>query len=157
MSRDCLLLALDRIPRYASLLGLLGLIGVVGVIVVLRDPSRLENFRPFMPHGWPRLLATMGFTYVAFEGYEVIAQAGDEAIDPRRTLPKAMIYSVCIVTITYVLVAFATVVAIPHGAVGTVGPIWEWLGQFREKAFGEAISRLFVHRGLGNFLLTDGG
>ena len=47
----------------------------------------------------------MGFTYVAFEGYEVIAQAGDEAIDPRRNLPKAMIYSVCIVTTIYILVA----------------------------------------------------
>ena len=38
-----------------------------------------ENFNPFMPHGWSKLLMTMGFTYVAFEGYEVIAQAGDEA------------------------------------------------------------------------------
>ena len=72
-------------------------IGVVGVITVIKDPSRLENFTPFMPEGWSKLLITMGFTYVAFEGYEVIAQAGDEAIDPRRNLPKAMIYSVCIV------------------------------------------------------------
>ena len=62
-----------------------------------------------MPEGWTSLLVTMGFTYVAFEGFEVIAQAGDEAIDPQRNLPKAMIYSVMIVTFIYVLVAFATV------------------------------------------------
>ncbi|MFC1462547.1 amino acid permease [Verrucomicrobiota bacterium] len=71
-------------------------IGVVGLIVVARDPSRLQNFTPFMPAGWGKLLGTMGFTYVAFEGYEVIAQAGDEVVDARRNLPKAMIYSVLI-------------------------------------------------------------
>src|SRR5690606_1461498 len=61
-------------------------IGIVGLVVVKNDPSRLENFRPFMPAGWGKLLITMGFTYVAFEGFEVIAQSGDEAIEPRRNL-----------------------------------------------------------------------
>ena len=48
----------------------------------------------------------MGFTYVAFEGFEVIAQAGDEAIEPRKNLPKAMIYSVFFAGTTYVIVGF---------------------------------------------------
>ena len=87
------------------------LIGVLGVIAVVRDPSRLANFDPFLPNGWSVLFVTMGITYVAFEGFEVIAQAGDEAINPRKNLPKAMLYSVCIVTVTYVAVAFAAVVA----------------------------------------------
>jgi len=87
-------------------------IGVVGVVVAVRDPSRLANFRPFMPYGWARLLGAMGLIYVAFEGFEVIAQAGDETIDPKHNVPKAMLYSVLIVTITYAMVAFATVVAI---------------------------------------------
>ena len=67
------------------------LIGAVGIFVALRDPVRFQNFRPFMPFGWSKLLITMGFTYVAFEGYEVIAQTGDEAIDPKQNLPKAML------------------------------------------------------------------
>ena len=126
-------------------------IGVVGVIAVIKDPSRLANFTPFMPKGWSQLLVTMGFTYVAFEGYEVIAQAGDEAIDPRRNLPKAMIYSVCIVTIIYILVAFATVVSVKTGTQGVEGPAWQWIGSFHEKGFGEAVSRLMP---FGNFILT---
>ena len=52
---------------------------------------------------------------MAFGGYEVIAQAGDETIDPRQNIPKAMLYSVLIVSFTYVLVAFATVVAVKAG------------------------------------------
>jgi amino acid transporter/nucleotide-binding universal stress UspA family protein len=126
-------------------------IGVVGIFVALRDPFRFQNFKPFLPYGWSKLLVTMGFTYVAFEGYEVIAQTGDEAIDPRRNLPKAMIYSVFVVTISYVAVAFATIVAVRAGSPGIVGQPWQWIGQFRERGFGEAISRLMP---MGNLLLT---
>ncbi|MHC4289432.1 MAG: amino acid permease [Planctomycetota bacterium] len=129
-------------------------IGVVGVITVIKDPSRLENFRPFMPEGWSKLLVTMGFTYVAFEGYEVIAQAGDEAIDPRRNLPKAMIYSVCIVTVIYILVAFATVVSVKSGTQGVEGPAWKFVGSFGEEGFGEAVARMIAYKNIGNIILT---
>ncbi len=126
-------------------------IGIIGLIVAVKDPSRLQNLNPFLPYGWSKLFITMGFTYVAFEGYEVIAQAGDEVIDPKRNLPKAMIYSVFIVTFTYVLVAFASLVAVKAGSPGVTGLPWEWIGNFKEKGFGEAISRLIPY---GNFLLT---
>ncbi len=101
--------------------------------------------------GWNKLLITMGFTYVAFEGFEVISQAGDETIDPRKNLPRAMLLSVFIVTITYVLVAFATVISVKTGSPGIEGEAWKWIGQFKEKGFGEAVSRLMP---FGNFFLT---
>ncbi len=129
----------------------LAFIGVVGIIVAVRDPSRLQNFSPFLPGGWSKLLVTMGFTYVAFEGFEVIAQAGDETIDPKQNIPKAMLYSVFAVTITYVVVAFATVVAVKAGSPGVEGAPWVWIGSFKEKGFGEAVARLMP---MGNFLLT---
>jgi len=124
------------------------LIGIIGIVKAIHDPSRLQNFVPFLPHGWPRLLVTMGFTYVAFEGYEVIAQAGDETINPKRNLPKAMLYSVLIVTLTYVAVSFATVVAVKAGSPGIDRAPWEWIGQFREKGFGHAVARLMPFAGL---------
>ncbi|MGC9364816.1 MAG: APC family permease [Fidelibacterota bacterium] len=127
------------------------LIGIVGIMVVSNDPSRLQNFKPFMPKGWGKLLVTMGFTYVAFEGYEVIAQAGDEAIDPKKNLPKAMIYSVFIVILTYIGVAFATVVSIKAEILGTDTAVWEWIGNHGERGFGEAIAHLMP---FANFLLT---
>ncbi|MFO7865683.1 MAG: amino acid permease [Candidatus Aminicenantes bacterium] len=126
-------------------------IGGIGIAVVAADPSRLNNFTPFLPLGWDKLLVTMGFTYVAFEGYEVIAQTGDETIDPKRNLPKAMIYSVVIVTFTYVAVAFASIIAVKAGSPGVEGAPWQWIGGFKERGFGEAVSRLLP---MGNFLLT---
>ena len=126
-------------------------IGLIGIYVIFKDPQRLQNFTPFLPYGWSRLLITMGFTYVAFEGFEVIAQAGDETIEPRKNLPKAMLLSVFIAGITYVAVSFATVVAVKAGSTGVEGAPWEWIGSFRERGFGEAVGRLLP---MGNFLLT---
>jgi len=126
-------------------------IGLVGLVVAVRDPSRLQNFQSFLPFGWSRLFITMGFTYVAFEGFEVIAQAGDEAIEPKKNLPKAMLYSVYVVGITYMMVAFATVISVKAGSPGVTGEPWQWIGSFRERGFGEAVARLIP---FGNFLLT---
>ena len=131
---------------------LLAFIGVIGIVVAVKDPERLQNFKPFMPNGWSKLLVTMGFTYVAFEGFEVIAQAGDEAVEPRRNIPKAMIYSVFIATLTYVAVSFAAVVAVKAGMVEAEP--WRWIGGYGPKGFGKAIGHLLPSRGLANFLVT---
>ena len=129
-------------------------IGLVGLGVALWDPGRLANFKPFLPNGWGVLLATMGFTYVAFEGFEVIAQAGDETIDPKKNIPKAMLYSVLVVTLTYVLVAFATVVSVraDDAALGGLAP-WEWVGAHGETGFGSAVERL-LPAGVGGALVV---
>ncbi|MCD6198537.1 MAG: amino acid permease [Deltaproteobacteria bacterium] len=126
----------------------LAFIALVGIATTIADPARLANFQPFLPNGWDKLLITMGFTYVAFEGFEVIAQAGDEAIDPRRNLPKAMIYSILIVVFTYVGVAFAAIVGVKD--VGQ--PAWIWIGSYGGKGFGEAISQLMPS--YGSILVT---
>ncbi len=130
-------------------------IAVVGVVTAVVCPERIANFRPFMPRGWLRLLGSMGAIYVAFEGFEVIAQAGDEAIEPKRNLPKAMLYAVLIVTLTYLGVAVATAVSIAPGD-GRLGgaAVWEWLGAQREiGAFSEAGQGL-MGRGVGALAVT---
>lgn len=129
-------------------------IAAVGLVLFIREPDRLENFQPFLGGmGWWRLLGAMGIIYVAFEGFEVIAQAGDETIEPRRNIPKAILYSVLAVTVTYVGVAFATVVAIRQGdpVLGGMEP-WRWIGSKEELGFGAAVSALLP--GVGRFVVT---
>lgn len=54
-------------------------------------------------------------------------------------------------TLIYVAVAFASIASVKAGSPGVVGSPWEWIGSFKERGFGEAISRLMP---FGNFLLT---
>ena len=127
-------------------------IAAVGIVMAIRQPDRLQNFHQFLPYGWWRLLGVMGAIYVAFEGFEVIAQAGDEAIEPRRNIPKAMLYSVLIVTFTYVAVAFATVVAVRADMPELQGMLpWKWIGMARDTGFGKAVKQLMP---FGSVLVT---
>jgi len=130
-------------------------IAAIGIYVAVTDPVRVANFTPFMPGGWAQLLVTMGFIYVAFEGFEVIAQAGDEAIEPRSNIPKAMIYSVMIVTLTYLAVSFATVVSVDSRDPELAGSApWKWIGSFTDTGFGHAVAKLIPSPFAGYLLVT---
>ncbi|MDP6544361.1 MAG: amino acid permease [Phycisphaerae bacterium] len=129
-------------------------IGVAGLVVAIVEPQRMANFQPFLGQdgSWWSLLGTMGVIYVAFEGFEVIAQAGDETIDPKRNIPKAMLYSVAIVTVTYVLVALASVVAFSKS-----GEAMAWFGDNVHNptaSFTGSIEHLIPIPGAGWLLVT---
>lgn len=122
----------------------LGIIGVIGIVVALKQPERLTNFSPFLAHGWGKVLVTMGFTYVGFEGYEVIGHAGEETINPKENIPKAILYAVIIVVTTYMLVAFAAVIGVkPEGMA-----VWEWFSLRGATGFADAIKSLFPFGGI---------
>ncbi len=98
-----------------------------GIYKTLTRPDWVKSFTPFMPHGLVGVLAAMGLTYIAFEGYEIIVQSGEEVRDPERNIPKAIILSLWIVVTIYLLVAFASL-----GAVQTNIPSWQYLGKLAE-------------------------
>jgi amino acid transporter len=51
-------------------------------IILWQEPVRFEHFSPFFAKGFLGILTAMGLTYIAFEGYEIIAQSGEEIKDP---------------------------------------------------------------------------
>jgi len=68
-----------------------------------------DNFESIIPENrdLSNILMVMGFTFIAFEGYEIIVQCGEEVKDPKRNIPKAIFISVLVAGILYVCVAFA--------------------------------------------------
>ncbi len=116
----------------------LGIIGILGIAVALTEPARLANFSPLIGNGPVGILIAMGFTYVGFEGFEVIGHAGEEAINPRKNIPKAILYAVIIVVSTYILVAFAAVVGAKTGLSNTN----EWFAGQGATGFADAVGAL---------------
>jgi amino acid transporter/nucleotide-binding universal stress UspA family protein len=70
-----------------------------------------HNFQPmFLPGKGPSdLFMLMGFTILAFEGYEIIVQCGEEVKNPKKNIPKAIFISVAVSVLLYVIVAFACI------------------------------------------------
>ncbi|UWG47003.1 Amino acid transporter [Halanaeroarchaeum sp. HSR-CO] len=85
---------------------------VFGFRATLANPTWPQKFLTnpsFAPAGAIGIIGAMGFTYIAFEGYEIIVQSGEEVVDPGENIPKAVFYSLAIVVPIYVLVAFAAI------------------------------------------------
>jgi APA family basic amino acid/polyamine antiporter len=60
-----------------------------------------------MPLGMASVGAAAGTIFFSYIGIDAVTTAGDEVKNPRRNMPLAIIISLIIVTVIYVLVAVA--------------------------------------------------
>ncbi len=97
---------------------------------------RVGNFAPFMPLGIAGVSLAASQVFFSFIGFDTASTAGEEAKNPKRDLPRAIIFSLIIVTTLYVLVAVAAVGAMP----------WQEM----EGAGGEAVLSTILERITGS-------
>ncbi|MDY0809924.1 APC family permease [Kitasatospora purpeofusca] len=71
------------------------------------------NLTPFMPLGIGGVQVAASSIFFSFIGLDAVSTAGEEVKDPRRTLPMAIIISLVVVTVLYILVALAGIGAQP--------------------------------------------
>ncbi len=64
-----------------------------------------ENFVNFMPHGISGVITGTALIFFAFTGFSRVTTISDEIINPEKTIPKAIIYSIVISSVLYILVA----------------------------------------------------
>jgi APA family basic amino acid/polyamine antiporter len=74
---------------------------------------RAGNFAPFLPLGLAGMSAGAAKVFFSYIGFDAASTAGEEARDPQRDLPRAILLSLGIVTLLYCLVALAAVGAMP--------------------------------------------
>ena len=122
-----------------------------GLFVVFGEPARFENFQPFAPNEIIGIVSAMGLTFIAFEGYEIIVQAGEEVKEPRKNIPRAIFLSLAIVVPIYMLVAFVIIGAVdpPEGM-----HIYDWLGDLGEIGIARAAAQFMP---FGTLLIMIGG
>ncbi|GAB3136026.1 amino acid permease [Tsukamurella serpentis] len=71
------------------------------------------NLTPFMPFGAAGVTTAAALVFFSYIGFDAASTAGNEAKDPRRDLPRAIILSLVIITVLYCLVALVAVGAMP--------------------------------------------
>jgi amino acid transporter len=98
-------------------LKILVLLLVVGLGAFYVKP---ENWSPFAPNGVSGVMKGVSAIFFAYIGFDAISTTAEECKNPQRDLPRAMIYSLLICTVLYVLVAVVLtgVVRYDHLAVG---------------------------------------
>jgi basic amino acid/polyamine antiporter, APA family len=100
-----------------------GVLVLGGLWAVVRQPAldTRAMLRPFFTAGFGGLVQAMGYTFIALQGFDLIAAVGGEVRNPTKTLPRAMFLSLGIALAIYVPLLFViTTVGPPTGqTIGT--------------------------------------
>ena len=92
-------------------------------------------FNPFFPQGMGGVFVAMGLTFIAFEGYDLIATVAEEIKEPEKNIPRATFISLGITMVMYLLILFVSLAAVqPPGG----EPSWQFLGSYGETAIVRA-------------------
>ncbi|MCP4122329.1 MAG: amino acid permease [Bacteroidetes bacterium] len=112
----CLLggIAIWGITQSAVAIATITIIEILGLIFVIAIAgshlSELpERYHEFIPDGspgaWTGIFMGAFLAFFAFIGFEDLVNVAEEAKDPRRDIPKAIIYSLVISTFLYIIIA----------------------------------------------------
>jgi amino acid transporter len=93
------------------------------------------NWNPFAPHGISGVMKGVAAVFFAYIGFDAISTTAEECKNPKKDLPKAMILSLIICTILYVIVSF----------------ILTGLAPYQELAVGDPLAYVFSRNNLNGF------
>jgi len=109
-----------RTANFLVLLKLLVILLVISVGVFYVAPA---NWSPFAPNGIAGVLKGVSAVFFAYIGFDAISTTAEECKDPQRDLPKAMIYSLIICTVLYILVALVLTGIVPYSELAVGDPL----------------------------------
>ncbi|MCM6773105.1 amino acid permease [Nocardia sp. CDC159] len=106
----CLLIAfllnmgIKAAARFESVVVGIKVVVVLVVIVVGAFYIKSGNYSPYFPFGFGGAVTGASTVFFAVFGYDAMSTAAEESVDAKRHMPKAIIYSLVISMVLYVLV-----------------------------------------------------
>jgi APA family basic amino acid/polyamine antiporter len=91
------------------MLFLLLLILAVFNAVGINSLTTIQNFNPFLKHGWLPIITVTGMIFISYGGLTKIASVAEEIRNPSKTIPRGMFAAFSVVSIIYILTVFITI------------------------------------------------
>ncbi|HAC15163.1 MAG TPA: amino acid transporter, partial [Bacteroidetes bacterium] len=89
-----------------------------GLAVFIQTPFTqiTQSLKPFFSGGFNGVIAAMGYTFIALQGFDLIGSAAGEIKNPEKTIPKAMIGTLVVGLTIYIPLLFVmSTVGVPPG------------------------------------------
>jgi APA family basic amino acid/polyamine antiporter len=71
------------------------------------------NWTPFAPFGTKGVLQAAAYVFFAYVGFDAVAAAAEETRNPKRDLPRGLLFSLAICTVLYVIVTLVMTGIVP--------------------------------------------
>src|SRR5581483_6164657 len=88
-------------------------VAIVVFVVGVAGAIHPQNFHPAFPHGLPGVVAGGAAAFFAYIGFDTVTVASEEARNPARDVPIAVVGSLLIGAVLYFAIAFVTVGVVP--------------------------------------------
>jgi amino acid transporter len=99
-------------------------LGVI-ILVIVTGSFFIDtgHWSEFAPGGFVGVMKGVSAVFFAYIGFDAISTAAEEAQEPQRDLPRAMIYSLIICTILYVLLSLVLTGMVKYSELGVGDPL----------------------------------
>ncbi len=84
------------------------------------DPA---NWHPFMPYGFSGVVEGAAVVFFAVFGYDTLTTAAEEARDPQKQLPRAVLLSLAVSLVLYIAMSLVLTGLVPSGTLNTPAPV----------------------------------
>ncbi len=82
-----------------------------------------ENWSPFAPEGFSGVMKGVAAVFFAYIGFDAISTTAEEAENPQKDMPKAMIAALIITTVLYVLLTLVLTGMVPYKELNVGDPL----------------------------------
>jgi len=82
-----------------------------------------KNWSPFAPHGIGGVLKGVAGVFFAYIGFDAISTTAEECKNPKKDLPRAMIYALIITTVLYILISLVLTGMIHYSELAVGDPL----------------------------------
>jgi len=100
-----LCLGVKHSARINAVVVCIKLLTIAFFILVASFNVNTANWHPFLPFGMHGVMTGAALVFFAYIGFDALSTAVEEAIDPQRNIPIAIIVSLIVCTILYIVVS----------------------------------------------------
>ncbi len=82
-----------------------------------------ENWQPFAPNGYSGIITGISSIFFAYIGFDALSTTAEECKNPKKDIPKAMLLSLVISTLIYVLITLVITGIISYTKLNVADPL----------------------------------
>jgi len=99
-------------------------LAIIGFFVVFGATYvKPDNWTPFAPNGFKGIASAAAIIFFAYIGFDAVSTAAEESRNPQKDMPRAILGSLAVCTLIYIVVAVVLTGLLPSSQLGTAEPL----------------------------------
>ena len=118
-----LCLGVKQSARFNAIIVFIKMLTIAVFIAVAIPHVQPANWSDFLPFGWIGVIEGAALVFFAYIGFDALSTAVEEAIDPQKGIPIAIISSLIVCTVIYIVVSALLTGIVPYTTLNVQSPV----------------------------------